>query len=272
MMSAEDEISITFTTIHSILYIIGFYLQIRTFLVCHREQDFTWKVYISHGVVILIYYPSCIFMQAAAAHLSHPLSDITGGWFCHVLSFWKLLGIVVMNSHSLTTSIVKYIFVVHREDVDGVGKKKVQEVCFWLTISLQILYTISGITNPNILDNVGHKEYSACFGISKEGKEKGIGDYYFCGFEPMPPTSQFGSYIDAMTGCLCVVQTIMSVTISCNLPEGYFYYKIFQSIYRYTKFTTSMYIIVIILTCYIQVICYKIENCFNYFLKGKSLT
>ena len=234
-MSAEDEISITFTIIQSILYIIGFYLQIRTFLVVQRERDLTWKLYISHGIVILIYYPSCIFMQAAATLLHHPLSDITGTWLCHTLSFLKIFGIVVIWSHSFATAIFKYIFIVHREDVDRLGRTMVQEICFWLTVSFQILVSVSVFTNPNILGVLGHTEYPACFSISQEGTQKGIADYYSCGFEPMPPDAPFGSFINGTTECFCVVQTIIALLIHCNVPEGYFYYQIFQCIYRYTN-------------------------------------
>ena len=88
MLSAEDEITIAFTIVQTIVFIVGFYLQIRTFLVAQSEQDLTRRLYMSHGIVLLIYYPSCTFMKTSAQFL-YPMSDFTGVWFCHLSSFLK---------------------------------------------------------------------------------------------------------------------------------------------------------------------------------------
>jgi len=242
-MSAEESISITFTTIQGIILLLGFYLQIRTFLIVRKDRDLTWKLYISYGVVVLIYYASCIFTQAAATHLSHPLADVTGDWLCHMLSFLKIFGMTIMYSHSFAIAIFKYIFVVHRRGVDQYGKKKVERICFCLILSVQIMMAITAFTNPNFLDVLGHMEYSACFGIDR-GHQRQIADYYSCGFERLPPNTPFGSFINITTDCFCVLEVIIGLTGLCNLPEGYIYYKIFQCIYRYARVTIliSMYI------------------------------
>ena len=234
MMSAEEAISITVTTIQGIIFLVGFYLQIKTFLVVEKERELAWKLYISHGVVILIYYPSCMFMQATATHLLYPLADVTGDWLCHMMSFLKIHGITVMYTHSIAIAIFRFIFVVHRQDVAEWGKRKVEEICFWLIAGLQILISLSLFTNPNTLDVLGHTEYSACFGIAK-GKRIGMADYYSCGFGQLPPEGPFGSFINTTTACFCVLETIILLLANCNLPEGYLYYKIFQCIYRYAK-------------------------------------
>ena len=234
-MSSEEAIFITFTVIQGIIFLVGFYLQIRTFLIVRKDRDLTWKLYISYGVVVLIYYPSCIFTQAAATHLSHPLADVTGDWLCHMLSFLKIFGMTIMYSHSFAIGIFKYIFVVHRRGVDQYGKKKVERICFCLILSVQIMMAITAFTNPNFLDVLGHMEYSACIGIDNELKQKAAVHYFYCRFEPLPPNAQFGSFINVMTECYCVFQSILSLFVNCNLPEGYFYYKIFQCIYRYAK-------------------------------------
>ena len=247
-MSSEEAIFITFTVIQGIIFLVGFYLQIRTFLVVGKEQHLTWKLDISYGVVMLIYYPSCMFTQATATHLHHPLADITGDWLCHLLSFLKIFGITVMYSNSLVTAIFKYIFIVHRADVDQLGKTKVEKTCFCLTAALQLLISISVSTNPNFLDLLGHMEYSTCFGIDK-GNRRWVADFFSCGFEQLPPNSLFASFINITTECFCVLETTISIAGVCNLIEGYLYYKIFQCIYRYAKFTIAIliYIITIII-------------------------
>ena len=237
MTSEEEATSITLATIHSILFAIGFYLQIRTFLVAHKEKDSTWKLYISHGIVLLIYYPVCIFMQVAE-HFLHPLSDFTGVWFCHVSSFLKYYGMVDMYSHSLAAAFFKYIFIVHREKVSKYGKAKVQKICFWLTHLLRILVCIR-FYHPTLVHH--HEEYAACFGT--EGNSKGIAkgtnstafteQRTFCRFDPLPPDVPFGSFINIATECFCVLESTVLLSTVCNLPEGLLYYKIFQHINRY---------------------------------------
>jgi len=234
MLSAEDEITIAFTLVQSIVFIVGFYLQIRTFLVAQSEQDLTWRLYMSHGVVLLIYHPSCIFMKASAQFL-YPLSDFTGVWFCHVSSCLKFIGLVEMYSFSLTTAISKYIFIVHRHQVDECGKAKVQELIFWITLSLRILFAVSLLTNPNGLEIGGLVEYSACFGTSKAGMQVDIADHFLCGFERMPPNAPYGPFLDGITECFCILQSLIMLSVISNLPEAFLYYKIFRSIHRYTK-------------------------------------
>ena len=230
-MLAEEKTSIAFTTIQCILFIVGLYLQIRTFSVVRKQKDLTWEMYIINGIIILIYYPSSIFVQSAEQFL-YPLSQFTGVWFCHVASFVKLFGIMHIYSHSLVIAILMYIFIVHKESIDAFGKPKAKKVFVSLYMLIQVLFCITLFTNPKILNR--HVEYPACFGTDKEKKESNIVDYIlpFCQFKPMQPNGLLQSFIYVTTECFCVFESIMFWLGYCNLLEAFFYYKIFQFIYR----------------------------------------
>ena len=230
-MLAEEQTSIAFTTIQCILFIIGLYLQIRTFSVVRREEGLTWEMYIIHGIIMLIHYPLSIFMQSAEQFL-YPLSQFTGVWFCHVAYFVKLFGIGHTYTYSLVIAILMYIFVVHKEKIDAFGKQKAKKVFLSLYMLMLMLLGIAVFANTIFLN--GYVEYLACFGTDKEKKDRSIVDYIvgFCAFKPMQPNGLLQYFIYVTTECVCVFHSIMFWLCYCNLLEAFFYYKIFQFIYR----------------------------------------
>ena len=231
MMLETEIISIVCTTIHSILLAIGFYLQIRTFLVVTKEKDLTWKLYVLHGVIILVYYPSCVFVQVAADFI-YPLSHFTGGvWFCYAASFVKIFGTVHIFTHSLVIAISRYIFIVYRQKVDRFGKERAQAIFFWCSLFMEVLVTLSYCPEASRVLNA-HVEYSACFGTDKEEKKDLMVYLFFCGFESGP--ADLGYFIFITTECVCVLQSIVTWFSVCNFPEAFLYYKLFQFIHRYT--------------------------------------
>ena len=229
-MSPEEITSVVFTTIQCILFIIGVYLQIKMIFIEQDEKGLTWKCHIYLGAVMLIYYPSGIFMHSAAQFL-HPLSDFTGVWLCYVASYLKIIGIFHIYGHSFITATSKYIFIVHRKEIAEFGRPKAQNLLFWFYVVFTWCLSISLIPNPTVIDV--HPEYSACFRTAAEEEKKANLAYYLsCPFEPVKQNDLFMFFVYVTTECFCFLEAIILWVSFCNLPEAFLYYKIFQCIYR----------------------------------------
>ena len=230
-MLAEEHTSIIFTTVQCILLIAGIYLQIRIFIVLHREKDSNLPIYVIHGVIILIYHPSVIFMHSAAQFL-RPLSHFTGTWFCDVASFIKLFGMVQIHGHSIVTALYKYIFIVCKEKMDRFGNGLANIIFCVFYVSVEISIALSWLYNSYVMEL--YPLYGACLGTEKEmTKNRGMYDYNFIQpFKPVQPNTPLEYVVYITTeGSYHLVIFFGYLGLS-NMLEALVYYKIFHFIYR----------------------------------------
>ena len=102
MLTASETTSIIITTLQCAVIILGICLQIKTYFGLKKGKDLAWRIYIFHGVVAVIYFICCAFLQSVADFLS-PLSDFTGTWFCHIAYLIKCFNILnTITPHYLT--------------------------------------------------------------------------------------------------------------------------------------------------------------------------
>ena len=113
----ENESSVDITTVIIatlslvLIYLVGLYFQIKIIKISKKDKDMTWKIDISHSIVMIVHFGFQILFETTTNVIPN-LSRFTGSWFCHCALFVRLYCMISIVSHSLVTAIHKYFFIV----------------------------------------------------------------------------------------------------------------------------------------------------------------
>jgi len=110
------------------------------------------------------------------------------------------------------------------------GHEKIQTVFFIITFALP--FFIAGVaTITNDFDS--YKAVKNCFGIQNQPKEQQNGGVWQRLFLCNIPNTGAESYIGhVLLQIVCVSRSIVSYILTTNLPEAFFYYKVFKTMRR----------------------------------------
>ena len=214
-----------------IIFCLGLNIQIKTIYECKEEKGKTWKIHISHAIVTTVYYGFFIPFQAVTTFVPS-LSFYTGSWICYLASFVSFYCYHAIVFNSLLVSIMKYIFIVHALKARGYGEPKIQKVFFWINTILPLVLAIIALLTTNFQTRSALK---SCFGEtgnhSSMSNSSGSGrmDFLICA---NLNRSDYDPILYYVLQFFCVSRKIMNWISVSNLPEGYFYYKIFSAMKR----------------------------------------
>ena len=233
MLTQSQTISIIVTSVQSVIIIIGFCLQIKTYFVVRKEKDLTGNIYIFHGAVMVIYFTCCVFLQGITEFIT--LEDYTGIWFCYIASFIKCIGNVNVCSHSLCVAVVKYIFIINHEQVLQFGEMKARKMFFYGYVAFTATVSISFYYRPGWEEL--YPEFYRCYHGNFLGNtitKKDSFNLVFCELNELDDTVVGSKYIIYLiTQFYCFIQFILGSMLVCNFVESFFYFGIFRHIQRY---------------------------------------
>ena len=102
-------------------------MQVKVIVVARKEKGVSWQIHICHSIVVTLYYSFAITF-AAVMDFAPSLSSSTGNWFCYIAWFVQLYCYHALSTHTLLVAIMKYVFIVHRENKTAFGKEKVKKL------------------------------------------------------------------------------------------------------------------------------------------------
>ena len=214
--------------IQVIIYCVGLNFQIRTILVCIKEKNKTWQIHIAHSVIMSAFFGYLIPFRAIT-HFVPSLATYVGSWICYISAFVEYFGYHAIVIQSLLIAGVKYLFIVHTLKARSFGEKKIQRIF----LKIHIIYpTILAIAS--IMTSAFHTRPSlkSCFGNSfqsLDSTEITIQETLLCG---IGSSSENDSNYIYGAKFICATKTLLASIINCNIPEGYLYYKIFNTMKR----------------------------------------
>ena len=234
MLTTSQKIAIVVASFQGIIILIGLCLQIKTYSVLKKEKNRGWKLYISHGIVMLVTVSFGAFFETITDFVT-PLSDLTGDWLCDMAFFMKCLYSTI-PMHSFIIAVLKYVFIVHHHRVVRYGKDKTEETFFWVSIVLQIIHVVAFYLRPGIIELF--PEYHGCYGRQMTHftapTSRAFSHLLFCELDDVPFEGTGHYIIYVVTQGYCFSQFVVNVIVSCNLVEPFIYYGIFSYISRYT--------------------------------------
>ena len=220
--------------IQSLAFVIGLFINIKVVSVCWRNRETkTWKIHIAYSVLITIFFAFDLPFVTISNAIPN-LSMYTGEWFCSFSFFVVNYGVNVVISNSLILACMKYIYIVHWDKAMVFGHEKIQTVFFILTFAIP--FFIAGVaTITNDFDS--YKAVKNCFGIQNQPKERKNGGVwqrlFLCNIANTGAENYVG-YV--LLQIVCVSRSILSYILCTNLPEAFFYYKVFKKMRRWVSF------------------------------------
>ena len=202
-----------------LIYCVGLNFQIRTILVCMKERNKTWQIHIAHAIVMTIFHGFLIPFRAVT-HFIPSLSTFVGSWICYVSAFVEFYGYHAIVVQSLLLAAMKYLFIVHTMKARAFGEEKIQRIFLRIHIIYPLIHAILSIITHEFHSRGSIK---SCFGNTN------IQETHFCGLgttSETDPNQIYGAKF------ICIIKTILASIINCNIPEGYLYYKIFNTMKR----------------------------------------
>ena len=223
------------STVHLIFQVLifcaGLFVQIKTISACKEDQGKTWKIHVTHSIVLTIFYGYTIPFHAITYSVPF-LSKYTGSWICYTASFISLYCFQSIMANSLLIVVEKYFFIVHAIKCIKFGETRVQKYFFWINLLHPLLLTIVAMFTTNVEQRSALK---SCFGKTTEDLQ----EYNISSprsFEiPGCPSNNPKKHSLAVFYVLhfvCASRWIINVIFATNLIEGFCYYKIFKKMKR----------------------------------------
>jgi len=258
-------------TILSVITQISFYvigLIINTKIVCccwkNKEHNKAWQLHIIYSVTCTILFSFDIPFALFSTCVPH-LSILTGEWICYLALFINSFCLVIIGMSSLMVAITKYIFVVHWNKALAHGHEKVQ--CTLSTIFLLIASYIA-IVSTALKTYIDYGIIHTCFGTDMDIFKVNNGfhkmtlhnmtpqvmtqyDLLWRILETDATYEEWGYAYVVLSRCLRVLKGVFYGIGFCNLPEAFFYYKIFKRMIR-SDFKIPYLLLKIRLTFYIS--------------------
>ena len=211
-----------------IIFCIGLKIQINIICACNEEKGKTWKIHVSHAIVTTVYYGFFIPFQSITTFVPS-LSIYTGCWICYVASFVSFYCYHAIVVNSLQVAIMKYVFIVNALKARAYGEAKIQKIFFWINTMLPLVLAIIALLTTNFQTRSALK---SCFGgtdhhslIPTNSSSRSM-NFFTCA---NLRRSDYDTGLYYVLQFLCVTRKIINWIIVSNLPEGYFYYKIFSA-------------------------------------------
>jgi hypothetical protein len=130
---------------------------------------------------------------------------------------------------------MKYIFIVHQEKSLKIGEDKIKMRFFWFNLIHPILIAVPSVL---LLDFESLSSVITCFGIEERVLERynsstgNLERMFLCKLR-ITDGEDLGTHIFyTLIQGFCATKMVYFLGLSCNIPEAYFYYKIFKKMRR----------------------------------------
>ena len=221
--------------IQVLLFILGLLIQFKIIYVSWKDREGnTWQIHMTHSIALVVYFAFIIpFWNVSSAFPN--LSLYTGEWFCYLATFISLYGYSIIAFNSLLIAVMKYFFIVHNTKALEFGEERTAKGFLILGLILPLFLAIIPVVTKDIEAYTG---VSSCFGLTGQAlkqsntSENKMQKFFFCNLNTTA-NDNLGRYaLYLMTQCLCVLKSSILILVATNIPEAFFYYKIFKRMKR----------------------------------------
>ena len=223
--------TIVHVTIQAILYFAGLFIHIRIITVCWKDKEGkTWMIHMTHSISLMLYFAFHIPFFTFTNTIPNLADQYTGEWFCYLASFITVYGFFIVTLNSLLIAVMKYVFIVHSEKALLYGNEKTQKLFFIINLILPLFLAVFACITR---DFDSFSALNSCFGQTEQVLaqyntwSKNFEKFFLCNLNKEEDQS-YGHTFYVVKQVLCAIKSIGVTLINTNLPEAFFYYKIFQ--------------------------------------------
>ena len=220
--------------IYCAIFTTGVFLQVKIILTLKRDQAMAWEIDVAHSIAMIVIFTSVSILETIS-YLQPTFDDFFGKWYCDLLLFEFLLGFFEILFHSMYISLYKFIFIVHNETVNRIGEQKFKLFLLWSYFVVLIAWALSLLVRENNLGEVSDTvdcSISSNRESNRNTTEAFTRHIFSCSIDDLDQTNMGNVVVNLLTKFLCTSQSIMNVVVALNVPEIFFYLRIFRHMNR----------------------------------------
>ena len=216
------------------IFTTGVFLQMKIILTLKRDQTMAWEIDVVHSIAMIVIFSTLIILDTIS-YLQPTFNNFFGKWYCDLLLYEFLFGFFEILFHSMYISLYKYIFIVHNETVSRIGQQKTKLLLLWSYFIVLVAWTLSLLVRENNL--VVFSDTVICSITSNRASYRNTTEVFTrhifsCSIDDLDQTNMGNVAVNILTKVVCTSQSIMNVSVALNLPEIFFYLRIFRHMNR----------------------------------------
>ena len=211
--------------------IVGIFLNIKIIKVSLKEKEITWKLDVSNSVVLIVHFSNLIFTYVFNYGFKNAYW-YPGEWFCQLTNVSIYLGVLSISQHSLIISSLKYLIIVHWENVRNYGREKMINMFLWINLMHPwITVMLHLCIRPTFFNDYDEfAQFHRCFGVASNITESrsSIWTFEFCDFSQPSSNDYFDYSIYFFRTTFCGLHIVLLYVVTMNILEAVFYIRIFR--------------------------------------------
>ena len=218
-----------------VLISIGTFINLKIISVCKKEKSKTWQIDIVRSAAVIPVMFFAIIFEALNDYFPMSISSYTGVSICYIAAFVYVYLPYLIAFHSLVVSIMKYIFIVHHEKSIIIGEEKIKRWFFWFNLIHPLVIAISTVL---LFDFESFASLIKCFGLEEKLAQRynsstgNLERMFLCKLRSADSDIDDNNSVYIVTQAFCAIKMVYIWLLSGNIPEGFFYYKIFKKMKR----------------------------------------
>lgn len=218
-----------------VLISIGTYINFKIILVCKKERNKTWLIDITRSFALMPVMFFTLTFEAINDYIEHSVSNYTGVSICYIGAFAYVYLPYLVAFHSLVVSVMKYLFIVHQEKTIGIDEDRIKRWFFWFNLIHPLVIAISTIL---LFDFESFPSLIKCFGLEEKMAQRynsstgNLERMFLCKLRSSEKDIQEQNALYLFTQSFCAFKMIYIWVLSGNIPEAFFYFKIFKKMRR----------------------------------------
>ena len=214
-----------------VLISIGTYINVKIISVCKKEKSKTWQIDIVRAVAIVPLMFFIVIFEAFNDYLPKSISNYTGVSICYIAAFAYVYLPYLIGFSSLVVSVIKYIFIVHRERAIEIGEEKIKRWFSWFNFIHPLVIATSTVL---LFDVESFASLIKCFGLQEKLAQRynsstgNLERMFLCKLRSAESDIEGSNSLYILTQSFCAIKMVYIWILSGNIPEAFFYYKIFK--------------------------------------------
>ena len=237
----DPQIGIPLLVINVFLLLTGGFVHYHIWKMLNREESLVSNILKAYVIVQMILWPLWTSV-ASATYFIYPLSEVIGSWLCVFSYFLIYSGVSFISFQSTIIAIIRYLFIVHDDRVEKLGKQRTQKMFHWILSLVPIIITIwlyFGAHDQTIdlsptfnkctgsYDKVFHLKWSFAERMSTRSARCGIAN------DDKGPASSS----EVIQAVQCGGSIFLFFLLTSNIFDGFLYYRTWTHIIkRYVRF------------------------------------
>ena len=231
-----DNSFLFYACVEAFLYFTGSYINLKMISACWKQKEGnTWRIHMFHSISLIIYYTFYIPFSRVTHVIPNLAGEYTGEWICYVALFIITYAFAILSQNSLLVAVMKYIFIVHSIKALTYGNDRIKRLFFIIGLAVPISFAIFACLTK---DYESFAVVHSCFGQTEQVLkqydtwEKTFERIFLCNLNEDGNSPSQESIFYIVKQVLCVIRSTITTITNSNVPETFFYYKLFRTMNR----------------------------------------